>query len=127
MWRAMPGAPGLEAMLPLMLTAVVEGRLRLEQVVRLTAANAAAIFGLGAKGSLAVGADADLALVQLGGPWRIDAGSWLTRSRGTAAIWDGREVRARVLGTWLRGRQVWDAVDGIVGEPGWGRLLRPGT
>lgn len=125
MWRAMPGAPGLEVLLPLMLTAAVEGRLRLEQVVRLTSARAAGIFELGAKGSLAVGADADLALAELGGRWRIDTSRWLTRSRGTAAIWEGREVRARVLGTWVRGRQVWDAVDGVVGEPGWGRMVRP--
>lgn len=127
MWRAMPGAPGLEALLPLMLTAAVEGRLSLEEVVRLTSANAARIFGLGAKGAFAVGADADVVLVQLGGPWRIDTSTWLTRSRGTAVIWDGREVRARVLGTWVRGHQVWDAVDGLVGEPGWGRLIKPGV
>lgn len=126
MWRAMPGAPGLEALLPLILTAAVEGRVPLEQVVALTSANAARVFGLAQKGSFEVGTDADVALVELGGRWRIDTSRWLTRSRGTAAIWDGREVRARVLGTWVRGRQVWDAVDGLVGTGGYGRMVRPG-
>lgn len=125
MWRAMPGAPGLEALLPLMLTAGVEGRLALERVVALTSANAARIFGLAGKGALAVGADADLALVELGGPWRIDTTRWLTRSRGTAAIWHGREVRARVVATYVRGARVFDAASGITAEPGWGRLVRP--
>ena len=35
-WKALPGAPGLEAMVPLLLTALDDGRLRLEQVLALT-------------------------------------------------------------------------------------------
>ncbi len=125
MWRALPGAPGLEALLPLMLSAVSDGWLRLDQLVALTSGNAARIFGLPAKGRLEVGADADLALVEIGGPWHIDTSAWLTRSRGTAAIWDGREVTGRVVRTYVRGQPVWDAESGLIGEAGWGRWLRP--
>ena len=124
-WKALPGAPGLEAMVPLLLTALDDGRLRLEQVLALTSGNAARIYGLPAKGRLAVGADADLTVVELGGPWRIDPSRWQTRSRGTAAIWAGREVRGRVRSTWVRGRRVWDAATETLGEPGWGRVVRP--
>ena len=126
-WKALPGAPGLEAMLPLLLTAIEDGRLRLEQLLALTSGNAAAIFGLPAKGRLAVGADADLAIVETGGPWRLDPSTWLTRSRGTAAIWAGREVRGRVRSTWVRGECVWDAATETLGSAGWGRVVRPTT
>jgi len=78
-WKALPGAPGLEALVPLLLTALDDGRLRLEQLVALTSGNAARIYGLSAKGRLAVGADADLTVAELGGPWRIDPSTWKTR------------------------------------------------
>lgn len=124
MWGALPGAPGLEALLPLMLTAVVDGRLTLEQMVAVTSANAARIFGLRDKGAIRVGADADLAIVDLLHAGTIDTRSWLTRSRGTAAVWHGRRVRGRVVTTVVRGCTV--LRDGVlVGERGWGRLVRP--
>jgi allantoinase len=124
-WKVLPGAPGLEAMLPLLLTAVEEGELALERLVALTSANAARIYGLSAKGSLTVGADADLAVVETGGSWRLDPATWLTRSRDTAAIWAGRAVRGRVRSTWVRGDCVWDAETRALGRAGWGRVVTP--
>ena len=126
MWGALPGAPGLESLLPLMLTAVADGRLTLEAAVALTSGNAARIFGLRDKGAVRVGADADLALVDLGYDGTIDTTTWQTRSRGTAGVWHGRRVRARVTRTIVRGSTVFDG-DSIVGAPGWGRLVRPTT
>jgi carbamoyl-phosphate synthase/aspartate carbamoyltransferase/dihydroorotase len=41
-----PGVPGLETMLPLMLTAVHEGRLTLERLIELTSTNPRRIFDL---------------------------------------------------------------------------------
>jgi dihydropyrimidinase/allantoinase len=124
-WKALPGAPGLEAMVPLLLTAVEEGRLPIARLLALTSGNAAKIFGLPEKGRLAVGADADFAVVETGGPWLLDPSRWLTRSRHTAAIWAGRQVRARVRSTWVRGECVWDAATGTLGEAGWGRVVTP--
>jgi len=126
MWSALPGAPGLESLLPLMLTAAAEGRITLEQVVALTSANAARIFGLAAKGTITAGADADLVLVDATRRETIDTSRWLTRSRGTARIWDGRPVTGAVVRTILRGRTVY--ADGrLAGQPGWGRFVRPGA
>jgi allantoinase len=126
MWRALPGSPGLESLLPLMLTAVADGRLTLEHMVALTSTNAARIFGLRDKGAVRVGADADFSIVDLDHEGTIDTASWLTRSRGTAGVWHGRRVRGRVAGTVVRGRMVFR--DGVlVGERGWGRLVRPGA
>jgi dihydroorotase len=41
-----PGVPGLETLLPLLLTAVAEGRLTMDRLVELTAVNPRRIFGL---------------------------------------------------------------------------------
>lgn len=126
MWGALPGAPGLESLLPLMLTAAADGRVSLEAMVALTSGNAARIFGLRDKGAIRVGADADLAIVDLGHEGVIDTSTWLTRSRATAAVWDGRRVRAKVRSTVVRGRTVYR--DGqVTGQPGWGRLVRPSS
>jgi len=124
MWGALPGAPGLESMLPLMLTAVAEGRLSWERLVAVTSGNAARIFGLAGKGALRVGADADIVLVDPARPGTIDTSRWFTRSRGTAAIWNGRPVTGAVTATYVRGRAV-VRDDVLVGERGWGALVRP--
>jgi dihydropyrimidinase/allantoinase len=124
MWGALPGAPGLESLLPLMLTAAADGRISLETAAALTAGNAARIYGLADKGEIRVGAHADLALVDLAYEGTIDTTTWLTRSRGTAGVWHGRRVRARVRTTIVRGRTIYR--DGrLVGSPGWGNLVRP--
>ncbi|HEX5012575.1 MAG TPA: amidohydrolase family protein [Candidatus Limnocylindrales bacterium] len=124
MWGALPGAPGLESLLPLMLTAVADGRLSLLELAGLTSGNAARIFGLADKGAIRISADADIAIVDLAHDGTIDTSTWLTRSKGTAAIWDGRRVRGRVTMTLVRGRTVF-ANGAVVGPRGWGRLVKP--
>lgn len=124
MWGALPGAPGLESMVPLLLTAVADQRLTWERFASLTSAAAARLFGLRDKGALRVGADADMVIVDPARSTTIDTTRWLTRSRGTAAIWHGRVVTGVVERTIVRGRTVFE--DGaLVGERGWGRLVRP--
>jgi dihydropyrimidinase len=58
------GIPGIETRLALLLSeGVLKGRITLQQFVALTATNPARIYGLaGRKGSIAIGADADLVL-----------------------------------------------------------------
>ena len=62
--RVANGVPGLEVRMPLLFSAgVLGGRLTLNQFVALTSTNAAKLYGLAPrKGTVAVGADADLAL-----------------------------------------------------------------
>ncbi|OGG16666.1 hypothetical protein A3D05_03035 [Candidatus Gottesmanbacteria bacterium RIFCSPHIGHO2_02_FULL_40_24] len=54
-----PGVPGLETMLPLMLTAVNDGRLSLKDLIRLTSVNPRKIFGLSKDDSSYVEVDTD--------------------------------------------------------------------
>jgi dihydropyrimidinase len=67
MWTAPTGVPGTGMILPILLSAGVNrGRLTLERMVAVTSANAARIFGFyPRKGSISVGADADLVILDL--------------------------------------------------------------
>ena len=56
------GVPGVQTMLPLLLSAVRSDRLSLSTVRDLTATRPASIFGLESKGTLRPGADADIVL-----------------------------------------------------------------
>lgn len=75
---ARPGLPGAEIMLPLLLSAVRYGRIPLERVVALCSEAPARLFGLDGKGSLEVGADADLVLFSEGDARKVAADQLLS-------------------------------------------------
>ncbi|WP_104106351.1 amidohydrolase family protein [Nocardioides sp. 616] len=62
-----PGLPGIGLMLPLLLTHLVHERgMSMERLIELTSRNAALRFGLGTKGLVALGMDADLVVLAEG-------------------------------------------------------------
>jgi len=100
------GIVGLETALPLTLGLVDEGVLSLEQAVeKLTSAPAAA-FGL-KKGTLAVGADADVVIVDQHEQWEVDPSKFRSKSRNTP--FGGWKVKGRVKQTIVAGRVVYEA------------------
>jgi dihydroorotase len=100
------GIVGLETALSLTLGLVEEGVMSLEQAVeKLTSAPAAA-FGL-KKGTLAVGADADVTIVDQQAQWVVDPGKFRSKSRNTPFV--GWKVKGRVLMTIVGGRVVFEA------------------
>ncbi len=101
------GIVGLETALPLTLGLVEEGVLSLEQAVQKLTSAPATAFGL-KKGTLAVGADADVVIVDEQEPWEVDPTKFLSKSRNTPYI--GWKVKGRVKATIVAGR--------IVFEPG---------
>ena len=126
-WAAPPGLPGLEEFLPLMLTAVHQGRLTLSKLVRLVCANPARLFGLWPrKGTLAVGADGDLTLVDLAAEFVHDHRELYTKTRDTALCYDGMRMHGRPVTTIVRGRVVMRS-GRVTGDPGWGQWLRPSS
>lgn len=92
-------------------------------VVQRTATTPARLFGLAPrKGSLTVGADADIVLYDPNGEATITREGLLTRQKWSA--FEGRTHRGRIVRTLVRGRDVF--VDGqIVAEAGTGRFLTP--
>jgi len=65
-WKTPNGIPGVQAIAPVLLNGVNEGRLSLEQVVGLTSLNASRLYGLyPKKGRLQPGSDADFVLVDM--------------------------------------------------------------
>lgn len=124
-WNAPAGFPGLEVLLPLMLDAVNKGRFTLPQVAQLVAGNTARIFNLPHKGRIAVGYDADLAVVDMNAEWTVDWTQLLTKARETAKVWDGLQLKGKVVKTLVRGKVVFENGE-IKVQPGYGHFVTPG-
>jgi dihydropyrimidinase len=105
-WSASPGCPGLETLLPVLLTEGYHARgLDLARVVDLVSTRPAQIMGLAhRKGAIAPGLDADFAIIDLDGDWTLTLGD--VRSSAGYSIYEGRRFRGRVLHTVVRGRMV---------------------
>jgi dihydroorotase len=100
------GIVGLETALPLTLALIDEGVLSLESAVDKLSAAPAKAFGL-AKGTLAVGADADVAIVDQQEQWEVDPTKFRSKSRNTPFA--GWKVKGRVTTTIVGGRVVFEA------------------
>ena len=108
------GMPGVQTLVPILLDHVNAGRLSLERFVDLTSHAAHRIFGLAAKGRLAVGYDADYTIVDLNAEQVIED-SWIASKCGWTPF-AGRKVKGWPIGTIVRGRKImWE--DEILGEP----------
>lgn len=116
--RPPPGFPGLETALPLLLTAVAEGRLTTDDLIARLHTNPRRIFGLPAQADTWVEIDADA-------QWEIRAADM--RSRCGWTPFEGWRVRGRIQRVVLRGRDVFAGRAGqILAAPGSGHNLYPG-
>ena len=123
-WAAPPGAPGIEELVPGMLNAVANGRLSIQQAVALMSTNGAKRFGLyPRKGVIAVGADADFAIVDLNSETVIRKEELYTQARLGDHLYDGMTFQGKIDRTILAGRTIFDGK--IVGQPGQGKFLPP--
>ncbi len=116
--RAPQGLPTVELLVPVLLDAAAHGLLSLELAVDLVTASPARLFGLyPRKGTVAAGADADLALVALNETFLPGEETLQTRAAGCGIVFDGIELGARVKATIVNGQIVF--ADGrLQGEPG---------
>jgi dihydroorotase len=100
------GIVGLETALSLTFALVEEGVLSLESAVDKLSTAPAKVFGL-AKGTLAVGADADVTIVDQQEQWEVDPAKFRSKSRNTPFA--GWKVKGRVRTTIVGGRVVFEA------------------
>lgn len=109
--KAYPNSPsgmtGVQTLVPLMLDHVNAGRLTLQRFVDLTSAGPQRIFGIAAKGRIALGYDADFTIVDM------KRRETITNEKvGSKCGWtpyDGKTVQGWPVGTVVRGRRVmWD-------------------
>jgi dihydroorotase len=114
------GMPGVQTLVPVMLTHVAEGRLSLERFVDLTSHGPQRVFGLADKGRVAEGYDADLTLVDLAARRILRHEDMATRSGWTP--FDGFEAKGWPMATIIRGLPVMR--DGEVLLPGLGAPAR---
>ena len=98
------GMPGVQTLVPLMLTHVANGRLSLERFIDLTSGGAQRVFGTANKGRMAVSYDADLTIVDLKAKRTITHDQQATRCGWTP--FDGVEATGWPMATIVRGRVV---------------------
>jgi dihydropyrimidinase len=119
------GIPGMETMLPLLVThGVMRGRIGWARLAELTSASPARIFGLRRKGVLAPDYDADVVIYDLSAEGYIRA----ERLHNLAGYtpYEGWPVHGAVRDVFCRGRRL--ARDGeFVPAPGWGRFVAAGV
>ncbi len=112
------GMPGVQTLVPVMLTHVAAGRLTLARFIDLVCHGPQRTFGIAGKGRLAVGYDADFTIVDLKRRETI-TNDWSASKCGWTPF-DGFEATGWPIGTIIRGRRVmWqgDIPDAPIGEP----------
>ncbi|MDH4215145.1 MAG: dihydroorotase family protein [Candidatus Thorarchaeota archaeon] len=102
--EAASGIPGLETMLPLMLTEVFEGRISWIDFLRCCCSGPAAILGIPNKGILAEGYDADIVLVRRQERY-ITGTEFYSKAKITP--FEGRHVLAKPITTIVGGEIVY--------------------
>ena len=120
-WEAETGIPGLETMLPLLLTQVDRGLLTLGTLVRMASERPAEVLGLEGRGRIVEGGYADLVVVDLSERFRIEPSTF--HSKAKYSPFRGWVVKGKPVKTFVNGRLVMDGGE-IVAEPGDGRVLR---
>ncbi|WP_283152597.1 allantoinase AllB [Guptibacillus hwajinpoensis] len=123
LWSIPAGMCGVESMTSLMLTAVNEGRVSINDVARLLSEEPAKMFGIyPEKGAIQIGSDADITIVDLQKESTIRREDLHSKSKVTA--FDGFAVKGMPTHTIVRGKVVMkEGV--IVGEKGYGHLITP--
>lgn len=101
---AMNGIIGLETSLPLSLKLVHDGVLSLNQLVELMSINPSKILGLN-RGSLAVGAVADITIIDPNVAWVVEAEKLSSKSKNSP--WLGQKMNGGAAATIVNGKMVY--------------------
>lgn len=123
-WDVPNGLPGIQESFSVLLSEGVNRRgMNLGRLADLTSTNVARRFGLyPRKGTIRVGSDADLIIVDLDKEWTVRNENTFYRVKWTP--YDGMKMKGKIEQTVLRGRIVFK--DGeVTSEPGLGHFILP--
>ncbi|PJC37381.1 dihydroorotase [Candidatus Peregrinibacteria bacterium CG_4_9_14_0_2_um_filter_53_11] len=104
--KAPSGIPGVETLLPLLLDAVNHGELALEDVAYFLGQGPAQILGLGSKGRITTGSDADLVIVDMDEERILEASH--LRSKCGWSPFEGLQMRGWPTHTIINGHVVYE-------------------
>jgi dihydropyrimidinase len=117
------GMPGIGARLPLLFSeGVVAGRITLQDFVALSSTNAARLYGMHpTKGTICVGADADIAIWDPEARWTLSVDN--QHDAMDYSPFEGREITGRPVTVLSRGRRIVEN-GALKAEPGSGRFVK---
>ncbi|MFO0860282.1 MAG: allantoinase AllB [Phycisphaerales bacterium] len=115
--KAWGGIAGLQVQLPAVWAGAHARGFSLMDIARWMSAAPARLGGIESqKGALKPGLDADLVVFDPEAPWTVRGGELEHRHKATP--YDGRPVRGRVQGTFLRGNLVFSCLDALTRQAG---------
>lgn len=121
-WSAPAGMTNIEIMAPVMINAVNEGKITINQLAGVLSENQAKIFGLyPQKGSLEVGTDADIVILDMDQEYFLDQEKLHSRTKLTP--FNGKKMKGLPVMTILRGKII--AKNGEVISQQNGKFIRP--
>lgn len=121
-WNASPGCPGTETLLPVMLSEGHHKRgVPLGRIADLLSRNPARIMGLGKKGGIEIGKDADFALIDLNAEYTLDESS--IHSDAGYSIYEDWKLKGKIVSTLVRGKTVYSHGSLIDDAIGIGRYI----
>lgn len=106
-----PGFPGLETAFSLLLGAVHDGRLTMDDITKRMHTNVKGIFHLPDQPDTYIEVDPDLA-------WTVNSKELITRCKWSP--WEGQTLRGRVIRTVLRGQTAYE-YGNVLAQPGTGK------
>ena len=123
-WKNYAGIPGIQLVVPTMLHyGYHSGRLNLTEIQKLMSENAAKRYGLfPQKGTIQVGSDADFSVVDLDKEWTVEPSK--LESKGKYSPLAGKTLKGKIYMTILRGEIVYRDDEGVIGEKGFGELVK---
>jgi dihydroorotase len=105
--KATTGAAGIETLLPLALELFHNKSIKLEKLIATLTCNPSKILGIN-KGSLDVGNDADLCILDINKPWVVKKSELKSKSKNTPI--EDRKLQGQVIKTFVKGEIAYEKI-----------------